>query len=34
MKADGGARKTALLWGDGPASRIPSLSLASLRGRP
>ncbi len=27
-------RKTALLWGDGPASRIPSLSLATLRDRP
>ncbi len=27
-------RKTALLWGDGPASRIPSLSLAALRDRP
>jgi Hemerythrin HHE cation binding domain len=26
-------RKAALLWGDGPASRIPSLSLDSLRER-
>ena len=27
-------RKKALLWGDGPASRIPSLSLAVLRDQP
>ena len=27
-------RKTNLLWGDGPASRIPSLSLDSLRDLP
>ena len=27
-------RKTTLLWGDGPASRIPSLSLDSLRDLP
>ena len=27
-------RKTTLLWGDGPASRIPSLSLGSLRDLP
>jgi hypothetical protein len=26
-------RKTALLWGDGPASRIPSLNVDMLRGR-